>query len=421
MTNAVKTPVATESAPFPYVALFVLATAVFMSVTAEMMPTGLLPEMSAELGVTESQIGLLVTLFAVAVVITAVPLSAMTRRFSRHTVIVGVLLAVAATSTFSALAPSYGLLAFARVLGGTAHGLFWAVVGVYAAHLVPRHQIARAVAITTGGGTLAFVLGVPAATVVGHAFGWRVPFLAIAVLSLCASLLIAKRLPRMPAPGPRVKPAPDARAEPSSETGVKLSRLKRLDPTVPGVAVICVIIGILMVGHYSLYTYVTPFLIGQLGVPIGNVGGMLFVYGVAGALGLLIAGFVFGGRPTFGVGIALVVTGASVLVLSLWASNPWLSIPAFALWGIALGVIPTLMQARVLHVASPAITDTAAAFYSTAFNIGIGGGALVGGLLLSGFGLESLPLFYLLLLFVSGALLWISVIVSHRRHAATLA
>ncbi|WP_253259049.1 MFS transporter [Subtercola boreus] len=417
MTNSVKTPTAAESAPFPYVALFVLATAVFMSVTAEMMPTGLLPEMSAELGVTESQIGLLVTLFAVAVVITAVPLSALTRRFSRHTVIVGVLLAVAATSTFSALAPTYGLLAVARVLGGTAHGLFWAVVGVYAAHLVPRHQIARAVAITTGGGTLAFVLGVPAATIVGHAFGWRVPFLAIAVLSLCASLLIAKRLPRMAAQvrAPRV---PRARA--TADVRQQPGRRKRMDPTVPGVAVLCVVVGLLMVGHYSLYTYVTPFLIGQMGVPIGNVGAMLFVYGIAGALGLLVAGFLFGQRPTFGVGIALVVTGASVLVLSVWASNPWLSIPAFALWGIALGVIPTLMQARVLHVASPAITDTAAAFYSTAFNIGIGGGALVGGLLLSEFGLESLPVAYLLLLLVSGALLWISVIVSHRRHAATL-
>ncbi|RFA07715.1 MFS transporter [Subtercola boreus] len=417
MTNSVKTPTAVESAPFPYVALFVLATAVFMSVTAEMMPTGLLPEMSAELGVTESQIGLLVTLFAVAVVITAVPLSALTRRFSRHTVIVGVLLAVAATSTFSALAPTYGLLAVARVLGGTAHGLFWAVVGVYAAHLVPRHQIARAVAITTGGGTLAFVLGVPAATIVGHAFGWRVPFLAIAVLSLCASLLIAKRLPRMAAPvrTPRI---PRSRA--AVDAGQRPSRPKRMNPTVPGVAVLCVVVGVLMVGHYSLYTYVTPFLIGQMGVPIGNVGAMLFVYGIAGALGLLVAGFLFGQRPTFGVGIALVVTGASVLVLSIGASNPWLSIPAFALWGVALGIIPTLMQARVLHVASPAITDTAAAFYSTAFNIGIGGGALVGGLLLSGFGLESLPVVCLLLLLVSGALLWISVIVSHRRHAATL-
>lgn len=418
MTNSVKIPTAVESAPFPYVALFVLATAVFMSVTAEMMPTGLLPEMSAELGVTESQIGLLVTLFAVAVVITAVPLSALTRRFSRHSVIVGVLLAVAATSAFSALAPTYGSLAVARVLGGTAHGLFWAVVGVYAAHLVPRHQIARAVAITTGGGTLAFVLGVPAATVVGHSFGWRVPFLAIALLALCASLLIAKRLPRMPAPAREPRPP---RVGAAAEVRMQAAARRRMDPTVPGVAVLCVVVGILMVGHYALYTYVTPFLIGQMGVPIGNVGAMLFVYGIAGALGLLVAGFLFGQRPTFGVGIALVVTGASVLVLSLWASNPWLSIPAFALWGVALGVIPTLMQARVLHVASPAITDTAAAFYSTAFNTGIGGGALVGGLLLSGFGLEFLPVIYLLLLLVSGALLWISVIVSHRRHAATLA
>ncbi|WP_253259441.1 MFS transporter [Subtercola boreus] len=409
MTNSVKLPVVPSAdAPFPYGGLFVLATAVFMSVTAEMMPTGLLPEMSADLGVSEGQIGLLVTLFAVAVVVTAVPLTALTRRFSRHSLIVAVLITVAVSSVLSALAPNYELLAVARVLGGTAHGLFWAIVGVYSAHLVPRHHIARAVAITTGGGTLAFVLGVPIATVVGHAFGWRVPFAAIGVLALCAAVLIAKLLPRVDAP------APDARSAASRNT-------KQRDASVPGVALLCAVVAILMVGHYAMYTYVTPYLIGRMGVPGANVGGLLFVYGVAGAVGLLLAGFVFSARPTFGVGIGLVVTGASVVVLSVWAANPFLAIPAFAVWGAAFGVIPALMQARLLHVASPAIRDTANAYYSTSFNIGIAGGALLGSVLLGAFGLESLPLGYLVLLVVAGALLWVSVIVAHRRHAATLA
>ena len=416
VTNSVKLPVTPRSdAPFPYVGLFVLATAVFMSVTAEMMPTGLLPEMSTSLGVSESQIGLLVTFFAIAVVVTAVPLSALTRRFSRHSLIVVVLVVVALTSMFSAIAPTYELLAVARVLGGTAHGLFWAIVGVYSAHLVPKRHIARAVAITTGGGTLAFVLGVPVATIVGHTFGWRTPFAAIGVLSLCAAVLIAKMLPRVPAPGRR-RPV-----DVGQETRRATPADKTMDPTVPSVALLCIVIAITMVGHYALYTYVTPYLIGQMGVPIGNVGLLLFIYGLAGAAGLVLAGIVFGTRPTFGVGLGLVVTAASVLVLSIWAGNPYVAIPAFAIWGVALGVIPTLMQARLLHVASPAIRDTANAYYSTSFNIGIAGGALVGGILLNGFGLESLPLGYLILLGVAGALLWVSVIVSHRRFAATLA
>lgn len=84
----------------------------------------------------------------------------------------------------------------ARVLGGLAHGLFWAVVGAYSAHLVPKKFLGRAVAITAGGGTAAFVLGVPLGTAIGHAFGWRSSFLVMACVILVLVVVAARILGR---------------------------------------------------------------------------------------------------------------------------------------------------------------------------------------------------------------------------------
>lgn len=383
---------------FPWGGLIVLACAVFLSVTAEMIPTGLLPEMSSSLGVSESQTGLLISFFAFAVVLTSVPLTLLFRRVPRHVLLMIVLVGIAASSVVGGLAPNFEVLVGARIVGGMAHGVFWGVVGAYSAHLVPKEQIGRAVAITTGGGTLAFVLGVPLATTVGHALGWRAPFLGIGMLALLGAVLIWFLLPRV-----------DHRAHLEVNTDTAAIRAARrrgpLDPTIPVVALICILVAVIMIGNYAFYTYIAPFMIGEMGVPEGQVGLLLLVYGLAGAIGVGTAGILFGRRPSTGLLIALGATGLAVVTLAVFAANPVLAIGAFFVWGVAFGVIPTLLPTQLMHAASPAIRDSASAFYSTAFNAGIGLGALVGGFFLDSFGLTSLPWFYLGALVIGAALL----------------
>ncbi|TFD83492.1 MFS transporter, partial [Cryobacterium fucosi] len=183
--------------PFPWVGLIALAAAVFLSVTSEMLPTGLLPDMSRALGVSEAQVGLLVSWFAFTVVLTSTSLAHLTRRLPRHGLIVLVLVVLAVSNVLTAIAPNYAFMVGGRILGGMAHGLFWAVVGAYAAHLVPREQIGRAVAITVAGGTLAFVFGVPLATAAGHLLGWRLSFVALAGLMLVGAVVVWRFLPRV--------------------------------------------------------------------------------------------------------------------------------------------------------------------------------------------------------------------------------
>ncbi|WP_431218639.1 MFS transporter [Leifsonia xyli] len=375
---------------FPWTGLIALAAATFLSVTSEMIPTGLLPDMSASLGVSEAQIGLLVTVFAFTVVVTSTPLTALTRRWPRHGLLIGILVVLGISNGLTAIAPSYEFVVGSRILGGVAHGMFWSIVGAYAGHLVPKEQIGRAVSITLGGGTLAFVLGVPLGTFAGHLFGWRLSFGILAGLMVVGALVIWRFLPA-------VEREEDGARRRHRDRSVPKPR----DRTVPAVVMVCLIAAVTMIGHYAFYTFVVPFLTGPMGIPAANVGGLLFVYGIAGAGGLLLAGSVFGPRPQLGLILALVVTGVAVAALALVAARPVLALIAFLLWGLAFGALPPLLQTRMLHTSSAGFRDTASALYTTSFNVGIGGGALVGSLIFDAGGLMLLPWCYVGLLALS--------------------
>ena len=126
---------------FPTAALLVLALAVFTNITVEMLPMGLLLPMSRELGVGEGAIGLLVTIFAFTVVASSTTLIRLTRRVPRHLLVITVLVVFAASCFGSALAPDYAWSVAFRVIGGIVHGIFWTVVGAYAAYLVQPQQL----------------------------------------------------------------------------------------------------------------------------------------------------------------------------------------------------------------------------------------------------------------------------------------
>jgi len=367
----------TTAPAFPWVGLLVLAGAIFVSVTSEFLPVGLLPDMAGELDVDKSRIGLLVTIFAGTVVVSTTPLAALTRNYSRKYLVVIVLLVVATGNVLAAIAPSYEILVGARVIGGLAHGLFWAVVGAYAAHLVPKHQIGRAVAITSGGGTAAFVLGVPLGTALGHALGWRLAFATIGVIVVVLAILVLRFLP-----------AVDHRV--TLKTG-EIALPMRKDRSIPGVAILCIIIVVVMTGHNLFYTYIAPWLTEVGGFPSSSTAILLFLFGGAGAVGLVLAGLVSDRFPLGGMTVATIVVAIAVLTMALVSQSQVVIVAALVVWGIAFGGLPAMLQTRMLHTASARLRDLAAAMFTTSFNFAIGFGALVGGLLLDAIGIVSLP------------------------------
>ncbi|MBX3077726.1 MAG: MFS transporter [Cryobacterium sp.] len=370
-------PVPKTDAAFPWIGLVTLAGAIFVTVTSEFLPTGLLPEMAEGLDVTQSQVGLLITVFAATVVVSAAALTNFTRRFPRKPLVLIVLVAFALTNFLGAIAPTYEFMVATRVLGGLAHGLFWAVVGAYPGHLVPQRQLARAVAITSAGGSAAFVLGVPAGTAIGHALGWRLAFVAMGAVILVFTALVVKFVPAVEHRQP-------------VKTGEIPLPLRR-DPTLPGVILVGIITLTIMVGHNLFYTYIVPYFTDVNGFPVSAVSPLLLVYGIAGAGGLVLVGVVGGRLPRLGLFAGVLFVAISALVIGLLPTEQWLVIIALVVWGAALGGIPALLQTRALHTASPQLRDLSSALVTTSFNIGIGGGAFVGALLLDGPGLRSLP------------------------------
>lgn len=318
--------------------MLTLSGAIFVSVTSEFLPTGLLPEMAEELGVGLSAAGLLVTVFAGTVVIATTPLAALTRRYSRKSLVVVVLLVIALANTLAALAPTYEILVGARILGGLAHGLFWAVVAAYSAHLVPKHQLGRAVAITAAGGSAAFVLGVPVGTALGHALGWRAAFAIIGGVVVVLAIIVVKYLPPV-----------------NHHVQLKTGEIPlplRKDRSLRGVVIVCVVILIVMTGQNTFYTYIAPWLIDVAGFPATSVALMLFLFGGAGAVGLVVAGFAADRFPKRGFAVAIMMVMAAVAVLAVGSANTVVVVVAFVVWGVAFGGVPAMLQTRMLQTAS---------------------------------------------------------------------
>lgn len=362
---------------FPFLRLLVLTGAIFASVSSEFLPTGLLPEMAADLKVSESQIGLLVTVFAATVVVSTAPLTVLTRRYSRKWLMVMLLGIFALTNVLCAIAPTYWFLVGARILGGLAHGLFWAVTGPYASLLVPKHQLARAISLTNAGGTMAFILGVPFGTFLGHALGWRMAFGAMAAIVLVFMVFVILHLP----PVSHLVPL---------RTG-EIAVPTRKDRSLPAVAIVCVTVVLVITGHNIFYTYIAPWSIQIGGIDEAGVSGLLFAYGAAGAIGLALGG-AFGDRyPRGSVNVALAGVALAVLGLGIWGTSVVPIVIGLVVWSVFFGGVPALMHSRVLHSASERIRDLAAAWLTTAFNLAIGGGALIGGFILDGFGIGVLP------------------------------
>ena len=348
-------------------ALAALMLAGFSFFTVEMLPVGLLPVIAGDVGVSESSAGLLVTGYGVTVAIMSLPLTHLVRRIPRRFLISG-LLAVFVVATSVSVAGGYWLLLGGRVVTALSQAVFWAVAPPAAAALFSPRFRGRATAALVGGGSLASVLGVPAATWLGQQAGWRVAFLAVAGLGLVALAGVAVLLPTSsPEQGHAASgSAPDTR---------------RYWTIVAATAVA-------ITGVFCAYTYISLFLTDVSGFAPATVSVLLLVYGLAGLGGVAVGGAMADRAPRAAMLAPLLILSATLLALFLFGTGQAATVALVALWGFAMPQIPATFQSRVLQVA-PGGTDAASAVFSAMFNVGIASGALIGSLLLPHTGVRS--------------------------------
>lgn len=362
--------------------LLALALASCLAVTTEMLPVGLLPAMSASLGVNESTTGLLVTLYAVMVAALSVPLTLATKRFSRKPLLLSTVFLYAVSNAIVAVAPTFAVVAVGRTVGGITHALFFSLCIGYAPRLVGAAHVGRALAIATGGASAGFVLGVPLSTSLGTAVGWRTSFLVLAALSAVTLALVAKFLPAV---------GSDSIA-PTAETHTGRKQL----------TLVVTSNSLTYLGQFTVYTFISLLLI-QAGAGPGFVGPLLLMCGACGLVGLWYAGRTVDRHParTAMTIMAVVV----VAVLGVGTAFPALVavVVCAAVWNGAFGGMPSLYQACAVraHATSP---EMAGAWVNSTANIGIAGGAAIGGVLLPTIGLGGLP-------FVGAGLIFLGAVV----------
>jgi MFS transporter, DHA1 family, inner membrane transport protein len=338
-----------------------LAAGVFLAVCTEMLPVGLLPEIGRGLGVSSSAAGLLVSLYAVLVAVMSVPVAAVVERWPRRVVLAVLLGAYALSDVVFAVAPNYAVAIVARTIGGLAHAGFFAVAVAAAVSLVDAARSGRAITIVMIGNALALVFGVPLGTVLGTALGWRWAFVVLAAALAGLTVAVVRMLPAQ------------GSARTTSRTPV-LTGIRR-----PAVLVMAMVITLLALGHFTLFTYVSPLLLHD-GVAHADVGVVLFGYGCGGLVGLAIADAVVARRPHDALAADIVLMGLSLALAAAVASTSGI-IVVVAVWGVAFGAFPTLTQTVMLRAAGDA-TDAATSLVNATTNLGIAGGALLGSQLL---------------------------------------
>ncbi len=365
----------------PWRSLLVLGAATFVMVAAEMLPTAVLGPMSAGLGVSEASTGVLVSVWAATVVVASFPLVRLTARRDRRTVIAAALVALAASAALTAAAPVYEVAVGARLLGAAAVGLLWATANAYTADLVADALLARAVAVVLGGATLGMVLGTPLASLAARTVGWRAAFAGLAVLALAVAVLVRTVV----APARQTAPAP------ASDAGAQQADAS---PTAGGGAwpmiALTAAVGVLLVGHYGAYTFITRLVEAPARETPGGTSGLLLLFGAASAAGVVVAGR-FGARSALALAVAGAGTATALLGLGAVGVHPLLGAATVALWGVASGALPPVAQAEILRLGGPARRATAGALIPVVFNGGIAVGAAAAAALVADAGARALP------------------------------
>lgn len=359
------------------IALYALTAGAFGIGVTEFVIMGLLLEVGNDLGVSISSAGLLISGYALGVVVGAPLLAGFTARWPRKTVLLALMAVFTVGNLACALAPDYWTLMAARVLTAFAHASFFGVGSVVATGLVADDRKATAIAVMFTGLTAANVLGVPFGTWLGQAYGWRATFWAVTLIGLAAIAIIAAFVPR------------DGGGEAREETeGSALSVFGRRT----------VLIGLLTtvlswVGVFAAFTYIAPILTGISGFSGSAVSPILLVFG-----GGLVAGNLLGGRladrhlvPTM-IG-SLAVLSAVLVAMTFAMHDKVLAVVFVGLLGAAAFATVAPLQMWVLKKADGAGQSLASSFNIAAFNLGNALGAWLGGVVIDhGPGLGSVTL-----------------------------
>ncbi len=344
-----------------WLSLLGLTFATFIFNTSEFIPIGLLTDIRTDFGLSEASVGMLISVYAWAVMILSLPLMLLVSRMELRRLMLWLVGLFTLFQVGSFLAGSYAVLMASRIGVACTHAVFWSVISPIAVRIVPDRFRAIALSMVVTGSSIAMILGMPLGRVIGLHLGWRMTFLSIGAFSALTFLYMAWRLPSLPSRG-----------------GFSVRQLPGLlrQRGITGLYVFTLLVS---TSFYVAYSYIEPFLkdVARMAAPTVTL--TLILFGCAGFLGSVAFSKFYGrNRKRF---VTVVVLATTLCLAALFPASP---VPAAviavcALWGMGSTAYNVAMQSNVILATTPESTSVAMSIFSGIFNLGIGCGAYIGG------------------------------------------
>lgn len=366
-----------------------LTFSTFIFNTSEFIPIGLLSDIAGDFGITEANAGMLITVYAWVVALASLPLMLIFAKTENRKLILSITAIFAASHILSGFAKDFYMLMISRIGVACSHAIFWSIVTPLAVRLAPEGKGSTALSIIVCGSSIAMIIGLPLGRTIGLYLGWRATFLIIAVLAAVILAILAAVLPKMPGDG-----------------SISLRKLPALIKS-PALLSIYLVTVVAITGHFTGYSYIEPFLGQVAGLGSNWITIVLTIFGVVGLAGSWIFSRCYDRyRRRF---IQFAVAGICIFLLLLHAAalNPVTAVILCVFWGFAINFYNLSFQSEIIRNA-PKGTAVAMSIYSGIYNIGIGGGALIGGYVCSGISISCIG-------YVGGAIALVAAIICFRK------
>lgn len=344
----------------------------FVFNTSEFMPIGLLSDIANDLNISDARAGMLISVYAWVVALMSLPLMIIVSKMELKRLLLTIIAVFVLSHVASALAEGYYTLMLSRIGVACSHAIFWSIVSPLAVRIVPDDKRAFALSMVATGSSIAMIVGLPLGRVVGLYLGWRMTFLSIGVISALIFIYIAAMLPKVPSRGK-----------------FSVKRLPALlhNRVLLGVFVMSVLFA---TAHYTGYSYIEPFLGRVAGFTPDIVTLVLIVFGGSGMIGSIAFSKYYMSNPRRFVAVATVAPALCLLLMQVSAVSLASVLAVCVVWGAMATAFNIAFQDNVMRFAPEEATSVAMSIFSGIFNLGIGSGAYIGGVVVTHLSLGSI-------------------------------